>query len=183
MRLFFIAINRPCCLAWNIAVMFGLVFQITSLMHWTSCRNRYRELLALLLLLLKNYWPIVRLWPIWICFLVLIWKMFIKTYWIGPASVFSWKLFFILKSCMIFLSPFLDVIRMIDILKTANSFFRCTARLRNYLSTQCFSLAQELKSFRFRVPFSFLLFNGPPFQKFFFFFSKTPCPCCGLSVW
>ena len=143
--LFFIAINRPYCLTWNSAVMFGLVFLITSLMHRTSYRNGYGVLLVLLLLLLKNHWPIVGFWPMWICFAginledahqnLLNWSRF---------HILVKALLFILIGCTVFLSPLMDIISMTDILKTANSFFGLTARLRNSLSTQCFPLAQEL---------------------------------------
>ena len=131
MRLFFIAINQPYCLTWNSVVMFELVFLITGVVRWISYRNGYGVLLVLLLLLLKNHWPIVRLWPMWICFV----GIYLEDVHQNLLNWFRFRIlvktpFFILIGCMIVLSLFLDVILMVDILETVNSFFRCTAKLR-----------------------------------------------------
>lgn len=144
MRLFFIAINRPYCLTWNSVVMFELVFLITGLVRWISYRNGYGVLLVLLLLLLKNHWPIVGLWPMWICFV----GIYLEDVHQNLLNWFRFRilvktLFFILIGCMIVLSLFLDVIWMVDILETVNSFFRCTAKLR-ILCQQNFFLWLEL---------------------------------------
>ena len=145
MRLFSIAINRLYCLIWNSVVMFELVFLITGLLRWISYRNGYGVLLVLLLLLLKNHSPVVGLCPMWICFV----GIYLEDV---HQNLLNWfrfcilvkTLFFILIGCMIVLSLFLDVIWMVDILETVNSFFRCTAKLRNSLSTKFFPLTQEL---------------------------------------
>ena len=114
MLLFFISRNLLCSLGHNIAVIFGLMLLATTWIFWISYRSKYRRLMVLHLFpFLNPPWFICEMLPAWI---------FPKNIMLANAHLnwVNWSHFLILVGdslailigCMIFVSIFLDIIRM-----------------------------------------------------------------------
>ena len=93
-----------------------------------------------------------------------------------PLLIFEGDLIVIMIDCMIFLSPFLDVLRMI----MSTFFFPCRATLWNPLPIECFSLIYDLNSFKSRISghlLSACFFNWVSCMSnvFVLLFLVTPC--------
>ena len=105
-----VSINLSYNHVWNTVVMSGLVLLVATWNYWISCKNRYAGLLVLHLPSVLNHWLIVEMQPASVISIGITlvdvylnlpkWSHFLIPY--GGLLV-------ILKDCMIFLSPFLDV--------------------------------------------------------------------------
>ena len=70
---------------------------------------------------------------------------FLRVFDIPPSKYFTYTLVILIG--LVFLSTSEDVVRM----SYVNSFFPCTARLWNFLPTECFPLTYDLNGFKSRV--------------------------------
>ena len=132
-----ISINQSYGLAWNIVVISGQVVVAAIWKCYISYQNWYVGRLVLHLLPLLNPWLIVKMWPVYV-FYVGITLVDIHVNWLTWLNflILNGGLLVILMDCMIFLSPFLDCIKM-----SIWTVVFLTQLDLNYLTIECFPLA------------------------------------------
>ena len=108
-----ISINQPYGPPWNTVVISGQVVVVAIWKCYISYQNWYVGRLVLHLLPLLNPWLIVRMWPAYV-FYVGITLVDIHVSWLTWLNVLiiNGGLLVILMDCIIFLSPFLDCIKI-----------------------------------------------------------------------
>ena len=103
-RLHFISLNLPDCVAWNTVFMSRLLFLVTTLTCWTSHRNKYIVLLVLHMLLFEHLTHCRNVASLSLLYRYCFGRYSYELLRSGPLVI--------LIGCMIFLSPLLDVIKM-----------------------------------------------------------------------